>query len=122
MLPRSVLARYRAIDSACCHRPSRRRHATVWDTRPVSARRALFALLVGAISNPADQAVRSALAAGRDHGLVDLALHHRVAGQLAAAYEAAGRPVPPAVAEARQRATLGHLQKLQALGRATRSL
>jgi hypothetical protein len=85
-------------------------------------RRALFDLLAHAIADPASPAVSAGLNQAKGDELVELALHHRVAGQIGPAYEAAGRPVPDMVVDFRRRATLAHLQKLQALRRATEAL
>ena len=85
----------------------------------MAARRAHFDLLARAIADPASVAVSDGLEHTPDDELVALALHHRVAGQLGRAYEAARRPVPAAVVEFRHRATLAHLRKLHALRRAT---
>src|SRR5262249_43533498 len=82
----------------------------------------LFDLLARALRDPDSLVSSPWLDAAVVNDLVALALQHRVAGQLGPAFGAAGRPVPAAVADARRRATLGHLQKLQALRRATESL
>jgi hypothetical protein len=84
-------------------------------------RRELFELLARAVGRP-EQFAAVRLAPCDVDGLVALALEHRVAGQLGPAFAAAGRPLPDAVGRARQQATLGHLQKLQALQRATEAL
>src|SRR5262249_36275440 len=85
-------------------------------------RRILFDLLARAVGAPATLASALTLDADSVDDLVGLALQHRVAGQLGPAFEAAGWPVSAALAEVRRRATLGHLQKLRALRRATVAL
>jgi hypothetical protein len=86
------------------------------------ARRALFDLVARAITDPTSPSVRAGLARVRAEELVALARHHRVAGQLGPAFEAAGLPVPDGVVDVRRRTMVGHLQKLQALRRATAAL
>jgi hypothetical protein len=54
--------------------------------------------------------------------LVAVAVEHRVAGQLAPAFEAAGVAVPDAVRAVRQQALVRHLQTVQALQRAVEAL
>jgi hypothetical protein len=75
----------------------------------------VFGALVRALRDP------RSLADGRPCGdearLVELAAYHRVSGQLAAAYSAAGLAVPPPLAPVRAALTMHHLRHLQALGR-----
>src|SRR5262245_62962105 len=86
------------------------------------ARRALFDLVARAITAPTSASVQSGLARLPADDVVALALHHRVAGQLGPAFEASGLPVPDGVVDVRRRTMVGHLQKLQALRRATSAL
>jgi hypothetical protein len=83
------------------------------------ARRALFDLVARAIAEPASPSVRAELPRVPAADVVALAGHHRVAGQLGPAFEAAGLPIPDGVVDVRRRTMVGHLQKLQALRRVT---
>ncbi len=82
-------------------------------------RHELFGVLARALVAPGGL---PELTAGQTSEIVALAGRHRVAGQLGAAFAATGRPVPPELQAARRRALLGHLQKVQALQRATAAL
>jgi hypothetical protein len=85
----------------------------------VVGRHELFGVLARALVEPAGF---PALTAAQTSRLVALAERHRVAAQLGSAFVATGRPVPDELHAARQRALVGHLQKLQALQRATAAL
>jgi len=82
-------------------------------------RRRLFELLVGALRDPASFA---GVPPEHLEAFLAMAEHHVVIGQLAAPFAAAGSGIPAAVTAARQRATVRHLQSLDALARAKSAL